>query len=48
MSAVISALRKALEVDPSDWEFRLALTEAYLEEGLEKEAASLLDEVGTA
>ncbi len=43
MSAIIKALQKALEIDPSNWETRQALIEAHLGEGSTDEARALLD-----
>ncbi|MCB1086901.1 MAG: hypothetical protein KDM63_07635, partial [Verrucomicrobiae bacterium] len=45
MNAIIKALRKALEVDPTNWETRQALVEAYLKEGHSPEAFALLSEI---
>lgn len=43
MSTIINALKKALEADPSNWETRLALAEAFAGDGLQSEAFALLD-----
>jgi tetratricopeptide (TPR) repeat protein len=45
MNAIIKALKKALEADPSNWETRQALVESYQKEGLDAEAFALLDEI---
>ena len=45
MNAVIKVLRKALDADPSDWENRHALIEAFIKEDLPNEARSLLNEI---
>ncbi|NNE93358.1 MAG: tetratricopeptide repeat protein [Verrucomicrobiales bacterium] len=45
MSAIIKALRNALDADPNNWENRLALIEAHLSAGQQDEAAGLLNEV---
>ncbi len=47
MSAIINALKKALDLDPSDWENRHALVEAYMREDHKNEARLLLNEVQT-
>ncbi|MCB1064389.1 MAG: tetratricopeptide repeat protein [Verrucomicrobiae bacterium] len=43
MSAITKALQKALEVDPSNWETRQALIEAYLSDGQKSQARALIE-----
>ncbi len=45
MSAIVNALKKALQADPSDWENRLALIETYVAADQHAEAIDLLNEV---
>lgn len=45
MSAIIKALQKALEVDPSNWETRHALMEAFLSDGRTEDAHELLNDI---
>lgn len=45
MSAIISALKKALDEDPSNWQNRLALIEAYTNEDQKNEAVALLQNI---
>ncbi len=45
MSAIINALRNALDSDPASWTNRLALIEAFLNEGQPNEAIGVLNEV---
>ena len=45
MSAIVNALRAALDADPNNWESRLALVETYLGEGHTEDAAQVLNEV---
>ncbi len=47
MSAIIKALQKALEIDPSNWETRQALIEALLADGNKEEAHALLSDIGS-
>jgi hypothetical protein len=43
MSAIINALEKALKANPADWQTRLALAEACLQENLDSKALGILD-----
>lgn len=45
MSSIINALRNALDSDPGNWTNRLALIEAFLNEGQQPEAVAVLNEV---
>ena len=45
MSAIIKALESALGADPSNWETRHALIEAYLAESRDEDAHALLHEI---
>ena len=44
MSALINSLKKALDVDPTDWETRATLVDALVVEGLDDEARSVVAE----
>lgn len=48
MNAIVKALKKALEVDPSNWETRQALVEAHLNDGDTAEAFAALDSADIA